>query len=148
LGTRVRVIRSDNNKAVTVLVNDRCADHAGGIIDLSKAAATELGFIHAGKTSVKLELIDEGLSAEELANARYTVQIAAAPTVEELYPTLSALSEKGYANITLEYTSQTTPPEYQIIMGPYKNKGNAELLRTAFSRENFSAKVRDKDAIK
>ena len=51
-GTKVEVTDQRTGNAVTVTINDRGPFIKGRIIDLSKAAATELGFRNRGHTSV------------------------------------------------------------------------------------------------
>lgn len=53
-GTKVVVTDQRTGKQVRVTINDRGPFHGKRIIDLSKAAATELGFRNAGTTSVCL----------------------------------------------------------------------------------------------
>jgi rare lipoprotein A len=52
LGTKVTVVNKRNGKSVTVRINDRGPFIKGRIIDLSKGAASKLGFIKSGHTSV------------------------------------------------------------------------------------------------
>ena len=59
-GTKVRVTNVANEKSVEVTINDRGPYVEGRIIDLSKAAAEELGFLNNGIADVKLEVIDPG----------------------------------------------------------------------------------------
>jgi rare lipoprotein A len=54
LGTRVRVRNLDNDKEVTVVVNDRCRKRGFPFIDLSRAAAKKLGFFGGGKANVAI----------------------------------------------------------------------------------------------
>lgn len=54
-GTVVKVIDQRTGKSVKVKINDRGPFHKGRIIDLSKAAATKLGFRNAGVTRVCIE---------------------------------------------------------------------------------------------
>ena len=58
-GTKVRVVNLTNNKEVTVTINDRCKPHAGPFIDLSRAAANQLGFLGKGKTRVRIIPFEE-----------------------------------------------------------------------------------------
>jgi len=51
-GTRVAVTNEQNGKSIVVTINDRGPFVKGRIIDLSRAAATELGFRNAGHTRV------------------------------------------------------------------------------------------------
>lgn len=59
-GTKVRVTNLANNKSVEVIINDRGPYVDGRIIDLSKSAAEQLGFINVGLADVKVEVIDPG----------------------------------------------------------------------------------------
>lgn len=52
-GKRVRVTNLQNGRSVVVRVNDRC--NCG--IDVSKAAAQELGLMQSGRAPVKLEVL-------------------------------------------------------------------------------------------
>ncbi|MBK9730633.1 MAG: septal ring lytic transglycosylase RlpA family protein [Chitinophagaceae bacterium] len=56
-GTLLRVTNLKNNKSVVVRVNDRGPYVKSRIIDLSRAAADSLDFIHSGWTMVKVEEI-------------------------------------------------------------------------------------------
>jgi len=56
-GTKVRVVDQRTGKSVRVTINDRGPYVGGRIIDLSRAAATQLGFRNAGHTSVCIEKI-------------------------------------------------------------------------------------------
>jgi rare lipoprotein A len=57
LGTIVKVTRIDNGMTTTVRINDRGAFCEGCIIDLSKAAATEIDLLKVGRTQVILTVI-------------------------------------------------------------------------------------------
>jgi rare lipoprotein A len=59
-GTLLRVTNLRNQRSVLVRVNDRSARRHGRLLDLSKRAARELGFIGAGLTLVKLEVVELG----------------------------------------------------------------------------------------
>ena len=59
-GTKVRVTNLENNQSVEVVINDRGPYVEDRIIDLSKAAAEQLGFINKGLANVKLEVVDPG----------------------------------------------------------------------------------------
>ncbi|GMV78367.1 MAG: hypothetical protein AMXMBFR79_14980 [Chitinophagaceae bacterium] len=53
--TTVKVTNLNNNKTVTVRINDRGPYVSGRIIDLSKAAAKELGMLNSGVVNVKIK---------------------------------------------------------------------------------------------
>ncbi|RKQ95785.1 rare lipoprotein A [Kushneria sinocarnis] len=56
-GTRVRVINLDNDRQVTVRINDRGPFTAGRIIDLSPLAARRLHMLQSGTAPVRLEVL-------------------------------------------------------------------------------------------
>jgi rare lipoprotein A len=58
-GQLIRVTRKDNGKSVKVRINDRGPFNKRRIIDLSKAAAKELGMLEAGVITVRVEVIAE-----------------------------------------------------------------------------------------
>lgn len=51
-GSKVRVTNQRNGRSVVVRINDRGPFTKGRVIDLSKAAAHQLGFIRAGHTKI------------------------------------------------------------------------------------------------
>lgn len=55
-GTRVRVENLRNGKFVVVRINDRGPFAGGRVIDVSKAAAQQLGMLGAGTAKVKLDV--------------------------------------------------------------------------------------------
>ena len=51
-GTKLRVTNQNNGKSVIVRINDRGPFIRGRVLDLSKGAAGQLGFIGSGQTAV------------------------------------------------------------------------------------------------
>jgi len=58
--TKVRVVNLVNSKSVVVRINDRGPWKDDRIIDLSRAAAAEIGMIGSGTARVRLEVIELG----------------------------------------------------------------------------------------
>ena len=58
-GTRVKVTRLSNGKTVSVRINDRGPLKRGRIIDLSRAAAEQIGMVAEGVVDVGIEIIEE-----------------------------------------------------------------------------------------
>jgi rare lipoprotein A len=56
-GTLLKITNLKNNKSVVIRINDRGPYIHGRDLDLSKAAATELGFINKGVSKIKVEEI-------------------------------------------------------------------------------------------
>ncbi|UDL87393.1 septal ring lytic transglycosylase RlpA family protein [Mesorhizobium sp. PAMC28654] len=51
-GTRLKVTNKSNGRSVVVRINDRGPFIKGRVLDLSKGAANQLGFISSGQTAV------------------------------------------------------------------------------------------------
>lgn len=59
-GTVVRVVRADTRQDVVVRINDRGPFTKGRVIDLSRAAASEIQLIHTGTAKVELQILRWG----------------------------------------------------------------------------------------
>jgi rare lipoprotein A len=57
LGTTIKVINLKNRRTLILKVNDRGPYIPGRFLDVSKQAAKELGFMHAGLAKVHMEVI-------------------------------------------------------------------------------------------
>ena len=55
-GTRVKVTNLNNDKSVTVVINDRGPHAKNRVIDVSGAAARELDMLDSGTVKVRLEI--------------------------------------------------------------------------------------------
>ena len=53
-GTKVRVTNQSNGRSVVVRINDRGPFVRGRVLDLSKGAAQQLGFVSSGQTAICL----------------------------------------------------------------------------------------------
>ncbi|MCB9284123.1 MAG: septal ring lytic transglycosylase RlpA family protein [Lewinellaceae bacterium] len=77
-GTQLKVTRMDNFKSVIVRVNDRGPYNPGCIIDLSWAAADQIGLLLDGKAEVKVEVVGystpSGGSEQAVATAQQSVK--------------------------------------------------------------------------
>jgi rare lipoprotein A len=65
LGSILRVTNLRNDRTVEVRVNDRGPLPRGRVLDLSKRAAIDLGFLNAGLAKVKVEVLRWGHVARE-----------------------------------------------------------------------------------
>jgi rare lipoprotein A len=57
-GTRIKVTNPANGKSVMLRVNDRGLTQPKRILDVSFAAARQLGIVRAGLVEIKLELVE------------------------------------------------------------------------------------------
>jgi rare lipoprotein A len=78
LDTLIEVRNLDNGRSVQVRINDRGPFVRGRMLDLSYAAARELGMIGAGLARVEIRVVEVGMGRPgETRLTRYTVQVGA-----------------------------------------------------------------------
>lgn len=58
-GTKVRVTNKTNGKSVVVRINDRGPFVKGRILDVSKAAASDIGMVKSGHAPVCYQIVDK-----------------------------------------------------------------------------------------
>ncbi|MBK7338862.1 MAG: septal ring lytic transglycosylase RlpA family protein [Saprospirales bacterium] len=88
-GTQLKVTRMDNFKSVIVRVNDRGPYNPGCVVDVSWAAADQIGLLLDGKVEVKVEVA--GYSG------RVIPQSYSAPNTVASASTPSSASAKGFS---------------------------------------------------
>ena len=59
LGTRIKVTNLRNKRSIIVKVNDRLHHRNKRLVDLSRAAASKLGYIGRGITRVRVEVLKD-----------------------------------------------------------------------------------------
>ena len=101
-GTLVKVTNLDSGKSVQVRINDRGPFVEGRIIDLSRAAAAEIGMMGTGIAPVKVEIVKAaGTAADGRTEtggpgvSHYSIQIASFTAQENAQQLRSRLSERG-----------------------------------------------------
>jgi len=129
--TYVKVTRVDNDQSIIVKVNDRGPFVGDRVIDLSFAAATELGMVESGKTDVYIEALSTHHVIEPLLTepGPYSVEqqaalLAAEPqevAVQELVSSdvfiqVGAFSQEPNARRMMEkvQTAMTVPVEVNV----------------------------------
>ena len=143
--TLVKVINTQNNKSVIVIINDRMPAGKGRIIQLSKAAAQKIDMVDLGEVKVKVEVLgdkslmysgkqfdvsEKGFILEmkipTIPLAGYGIQVASLSDMGNLYKSLSELSV-DWGNNLLVYVDNTTTstPKYKLIIGPFESKAKA-----------------------
>lgn len=70
LGTMVRVTNLNNGKSIVVKINDRMNKRLTHrrLIDLSREGARQLGFINAGLTKVRMEVLSKNTNIKRKKN--------------------------------------------------------------------------------
>ena len=77
-----RVTNLSNGKSVVVRINDRGPFHGNRVMDVSKAAAKELGFIHTGTANVKVEQILPNGKGQKQQNRRDGIVTSVKPKMQ------------------------------------------------------------------
>ena len=120
-GTKVKVTNLSNNKSVEVVINDRGPYVEGRVIDLSKSAAEQLGFINLGLTDVQLEVIDPG-------DGKSKSQVIPISDV--------SVEEKEFYEFEI---SRLKPKGFGVQIGTYQELVNlmrlAENLKSSYKKE-------------
>lgn len=127
-GTKVRVTNIANNQTVEVIVNDRGPYVDGRIIDLSKSAAQQLGFVNLGLADVKVEVIDAG-------DGKGSGQVALIDKV--------AVDEKEFYDFEI---TRVNPKGFGVQIGTYQELVNlmrlADNLKNSYKKKvNIQVKV-------
>jgi rare lipoprotein A len=91
LGSVVRVMNLDNGKVVQVRITDRGPYVLGRMLDLSQAAAQELGMVQAGTAAVQLEVIGESQAIRGLPRSLPLTTRRAGDVATPSHPPLDGL---------------------------------------------------------
>ncbi len=150
-GTKLKVTNMANGKSIEVVVNDRGPYVEGRVIDLSKSAARELGFINQGLADVKIEILDAGdgkgktgsiprdqitendivyyaISVEQTVPKGYGVQLATFKDQSNLLSFTENLSIKE--RVFVEVKQINGQRVFALIGGPFKNYTKANEYKT------------------
>lgn len=138
LNTWVEVKNLDNNKTLALRVNDRGPFIDGRIIDLSRAAAEEIGMLKAGVARVSIRAITDSrvkqLAAQE---SRVNAQVAkkqgtAGKSAARQSPAPAAGGGGGSYGVQVSSTTD-----------PHKAKGILSALKKEFSKVNLDTKYQN-----
>jgi rare lipoprotein A len=151
-GTKVKVTNLANNQSVEVIINDRGPYVEGRIIDVSKSAAEQLGFVNQGLAEVSLEVIDAGdgkssdqtrtidnVSVEEkefydfeierLKPRGYGVQIGTYQELVNLMRLSENLKNSYKKQVTVQVKILNGIKYYGLILGRFSTRSKAEDFR-------------------
>jgi rare lipoprotein A len=122
--TWVRVLNLANDKAVEVRITDRGPFVDGRIIDLSHAAAREIGLIGPGTAEVRVEVVSVPENAPE---ALYAVQVGAFRNRDNAERERKRMEQQyGRARIVKREGDTTL---YRVLVGSEKTEDAADSLR-------------------
>jgi len=141
LGTWVQVRNLGNGRVATVRVNDRGPYKLGRVLDLSYAAAQELGMVGPGTADVEIRLVDSRY--RQWPTIRYCVQVGAFRSRSEADAkgaTIARAGERAY----LKRTGRSDFP-YSVRVGPYDKRSEALAAMDRLRTLGFSTLLVEED---
>lgn len=137
-GTLVEVRNLDNDKTVTVRINDRGPFVRGRVVDLSYAAARQIGMVGPGTAKVELAVVAAPELADQALRARpfYTVQLGAFVEPERATALSSELAP-SYPAVAV----RTDGTWHRVQVGEFAHRRAAERLRRELADLGFTALV-------
>ncbi len=140
-GTKLKVTNVSNNKTVNCLVNDRGPFVSGRDIDLSYAAAKEIGLIGPGTGKVWLEYI--GRDTDYIKEVRYlsstgpfTVQVGSFREPSNAARLKMALELK-YNKVHITETEIGGNRYYRVRIGKFPTRDEAYNLAKTLANEGY-----------
>ena len=144
-GTVLEVMNVANGKTVKCVVNDRGPFVSGREIDLSYAAAKEIGLVAAGTAPVKIAYVGrEAGYVKEVKYASsggpYTVQVGAFTEMENALRLKSALELK-YKDVYIIEATVKEVTFYRVRIGKFQGRGEAFNTGKVLADEGYSPLV-------
>jgi rare lipoprotein A len=139
LGVYVKVLNRENDRELVVRVNDRGPFVKGRIIDLSYAAAKELGVDRAGTAPVRIEALgyrgaapDTYQAIEDYDAGSFTVQIGSFRERSNA-DRLSADMRKRFGHSEVQMAEVKGETFYRVHVGQYSSLRAAEAAEKDFA---------------
>jgi len=121
LGTWVEVRNLANGRVAKVRINDRGPYKIGRVLDLSYAAAQQIGLVGPGTAEVEIRLLDARY--RQWPVVRYCAQVGAFRTRSEADAKGTAIARSG-ERAYLKTTGRSDFP-YSVRVGPYQKRSEA-----------------------
>lgn len=137
LPTLVRVTNLENGRSVVVTVDDRGPFVKNRLIDLSYAAAKELGIVQSGTGRVEVEavrtrrVLSASVPPAEAAPAkaqRIFMQVGAFSDEANAARLKGSLESNGVNNVVIRYDDEVKPALYRVRIGPIEGSAEYDAL--------------------
>ncbi len=138
LGTRVHVTNLDNGRGVDVRVNDRGPFVKGRAIDLSYAAAEEIGVVGPGTAPVRIDVVER--PAGDFTTVRYCVQVAAFSDVVKANTLRDILAAKDH-DVYISPVRSGAELFHRVRVGPYAERDEAARRARELKSLGFPATI-------
>lgn len=162
LGTRLRVTRLDTKKSVIVRVNDRGPYLKGRIVEMSYAAAKQLGMLNEGQVEVKVEVVGQEVvqkeepkepiavpavnpntTTTEVPKATTTANTTPppAPVENKPAPTPVVVVEKKVVEAPVKPSTKTQIDKSKLVRGDMGNSGLFQIAIARSDKKGFGVQV-------
>lgn len=126
LPTLARVTNLETGKSIVVRINDRGPFKKERVMDLSYAAARELGILNAGTGMVEIAAIDEVASATPAAGSatrapNVFLQVGAFAEQRNAENLRARLQSQGIGNVVIRHDDTNERVLYRVRIGPVAN---------------------------
>jgi rare lipoprotein A len=135
LGSYAVVTNIETGRSVRVRINDRGPFKQDRIIDLSHAAARQLGMLEAGITRVKVEFLPNTRPA-----ATFLVQ-AGAYRQQRNAARVQRMLVAHYPTARVTQSSQDAQSLYRIHLGPFATRAKAEQVASGVQELGYTSTV-------
>lgn len=144
-GTILQVTNTGNERTVKCVVNDRGPFVSGRDIDLSYAAANEIGLIGPGTANVRISSVgrDSGYikAVKYIASGGpYTIQVGAFRELDNALRLKSALELK-YGDVYIIEATVDDGTFYRVRVGKFQSREEAFSLGKILAQEGYSPLV-------
>lgn len=136
--TKIRVTNLKNNKSVTLRVNDRGPFAKNRVVDLSYAAAKELGVVRPGTARVRVEAIGRWPGG---VPGRFFVQIGAFSIRENAEKTQREIRASGYPGTRIVHADVNGRSFWRVQVGEYTTLDQARKALASLAHNNPSSFV-------
>jgi rare lipoprotein A len=146
LGTYVRVHNLENNRSAVVRINDRGPFVHGRIIDLSYAAADDIGIVDSGTARVEVVALGKPAStggttaaytAEDYSHGNFTFQVGAFLNRENAERQKRQL-EQRYKNAHITVYDRGDKIFYRVRIGRFTTLQEAEQQEAILIQDGFA----------
>ncbi len=139
-GARLLVTNRDTSQSAEVRVNDRGPFVEGRILDVSYAAARQLGAVGPGVIPVRVRVIALPGTRATAGDGGFTLQVGSFTSQARA----EALREAVGANATIAETTVAGTTLYRVQVGSYPDRPQAQTAAQALTSRGFPAIVVDR----
>jgi len=150
-GTKLRVTNLKNNKSVVVTVNDRGPFIYGRDLDLSYAAAREIGLIEPGVERVKIEYLGRDMRYVKVVGfaplvgvGPFTIQVGSFTEKSNAHRLKQGL-ELRYRDVYITTVYLNGQRFYRVRIGTFDDSGSAYSFAKTLVEEGYNTLITKKD---